>query len=164
VLINGTHSIETSYEVTVETQRQVFEQLYRQDVQFEGMILKPSMVISGTDCPQRAGVEQVAEETLRCLQQTVPAAVPGIAFLSGGQGDEEATQHLNRMNQMAVELSLPWRLTFSYARALQNQVLETWKGDASKAAQAGQALLHRARLNSLASLGEYTAEMEAQAA
>ncbi len=164
VLINGAHTIETSYEVTVETQRQVFEQLYRQGVQFEGMILKPSMVISGTDCPQRAGVEQVAEETLRCLQQTVPAAVPGIAFLSGGQGDEQATQHLNAMNQMAAERSLPWRLTFSYARALQNQVLETWRGDASKAEQARQALLHRAKLNSLASIGEYSLDMERQAA
>jgi len=164
VLINGAHTIETSYEVTVETQRQVFEQLYRQGVQFEGMILKPSMVISGTDCPQRAGVEQVAEETLRCLQQTVPAAVPGIAFLSGGQGDEQATQHLNAMNQMAAKRSLPWRLTFSYARALQNQVLETWRGDASKAEQASQALLHRAKLNSLASIGEYSLDMERQAA
>ncbi|NBC48574.1 MAG: fructose-bisphosphate aldolase class I [Gammaproteobacteria bacterium] len=164
VLINGAHTIETSYEVTVETQRQVFEQLYRQGVQFEGMILKPSMVISGTDCPQRAGVEQVAEETLRCLQQTVPAAVPGVAFLSGGQSDEEATQHLNTMNQMAAKLSLPWQLTFSYARALQNQVLETWRGDAAKAEQASQALLHRAKLNSLASLGDYAPDMEREAA
>jgi len=164
VLINGAHTIETSYEVTVETQRQVFEQLYRQGVHFEGMVLKPSMVISGTDCPQRAGVEQVAEQTLRCLQQTVPAAVPGIAFLSGGQSDEEATQHLNTMNQMARELPLPWRLTFSYARALQNQVLETWRGDAAKAEQASQALLHRAKLNALASRGEYTPDMERTAA
>jgi len=122
------------------------------------------MVISGTDCPQRAGIEQVAEWTLRCLQQTVPAAVPGIAFLSGGQGDEEATQHLNTMNQMARRLSLPWRLTFSYARALQNPVLHIWKGDASKAEQASQALLHRAKLNSLASKGEYEPDMERQAA
>ena len=164
VLINGAHTIETSYDVTVETQRQVFEQLYRQGVHFEGMILKPSMVISGTDCPQRAGVEQVAEQTLRCLQQTVPAAVPGIAFLSGGQSDEEATQHLNTMSQMARELSLPWQLTFSYARALQNQVLETWRGDAGKAEQASQALLHRAKLNALASRGEYAADMERAAA
>ena len=164
VLINGAHTIETSYEVTVETQRQVFEQLYRQAVQLEGMILKPSMVISGTECPQRSGVDQVAEETLRCLQQTVPAAVPGVAFLSGGQDDEQATQHLNAMNQMAAKLSLPWRLTFSYARALQNQVLETWRGDASKAEQASEALLQRAKLNALASVGEYAPEMESKAA
>jgi fructose-bisphosphate aldolase class I len=163
VLINGSHTIETSYEVTVETQRRVFEQLYRQGIDFEGMILKPSMVISGTECPQRAGIEQVAEQTLRCLQQTVPAAVPGIAFLSGGQGDEEATQHLNAMNRMATSLSLPWRLTFSYARALQNPVLNIWKGDTSKAEQARQALLHRARLNALASNGEYEPSMEQQA-
>ncbi|MCF7979914.1 MAG: fructose-bisphosphate aldolase class I [Chromatiaceae bacterium] len=160
VLINGAHTIETSYEVTVETQRQVFEQLYRQGVQLEGMILKPSMVISGTECPQRSGVEQVAEATLRCLQQTVPAAVPGVAFLSGGQDDVQATQHLNAMNQMAAQRSLPWRLTFSYARALQNQVLETWRGDASKAEQASEALLQRAKLNALASIGKYAPEME----
>lgn len=126
----------------------------------EGIILKPSMVISGTECPQRSGVKQVAEATLRYLQQTVPAAVPGVAFLSGGQGDEQATQHLNAMNQMAAQRSLPWRLTFSYARALQNQVLETWRGDASKAEQASEALLQRAKLNALASLGKYASEME----
>jgi len=164
VMIDGTHSIETSYRVTVETQRQVFEQLYRQGIDFEGMILKPSMVISGTECPQRAGTDEVAEATLLCLQQTVPAAVPGIAFLSGGQGDEEATQHLNAMNEQASYLSIPWRLTFSYARALQNPVLNIWQGDASKAERAAQALLERAKLNSLASKGEYRAEMERQAA
>lgn len=164
VLINGAHTIETSYDVTVETQRRVFDQLYRQGVDFEGMVLKPSMVISGTDCPQRAGVEQVAEETLRCLKQAVPAAVPGVAFLSGGQTDEQATQHLNAMNLIAREQSLPWRLTFSYARALQNPALNIWKGDPEKVDAARKALLQRAKLNALASEGKYSSELERQEA
>jgi fructose-bisphosphate aldolase class I len=164
VLINGAHTIETSYEVTLETQRRVFGQLHRQGVLFEGMVLKPSMVISGTECPQRAGVERVAEETIRCLRNTVPAAVPGIAFLSGGQTEQEATQHLNAMNVRAREMQLPWRLTFSYARALQNPVLETWRGDPAKAEQAGKELLHRAKMNAAASLGEYDEAMEQQKA
>lgn len=164
VLINGAHTIETSYDVTVETQRRVFDQLYRQDVDFAGMVLKPSMVISGTDCPQRAGVEEVAEQTLRCLQQTVPAAVPGIAFLSGGQSDEEATRHLNAMNLMAREAALPWRLTFSYARALQNPALNLWQGDPANVDRARKALLARAKLNALASQGEYTEQLEQQEA
>jgi fructose-bisphosphate aldolase class I len=164
VLINGAHTIETSYEVTMETQRRVFGQLHRQGVMFEGMVLKPSMVISGTDCPQRAPVERVAEETLRCLRTTVPAAVPGIAFLSGGQSDAEATRHLDAMNRMAGDLRLPWQLTFSYARALQNPVLETWRGDPARADQASKELLHRAKLNAMASLGEYTEDMEQQKA
>lgn len=164
VLINGDHTIEKSYEITVATQRTVFEQLYRQGVAFEGMVLKPSMVISGKECPHQASVEQVAEETIRCLEQTVPAAVPGVAFLSGGQADEQATQHLNAMNIMAKEMDLPWRLTFSYARALQNPALETWKGETGNVEQAQKELLHRARLNALASAGEYTEEMEQQRA
>ena len=164
VLINGAHTIETSYEVTLETQRRVFGQLHRQGVMFEGMVLKPSMVISGTDCPQRATVERVAEETLNCLRTTVPAAVPGIAFLSGGQSDADATRHLDAMNRMGRDLRLPWQLTFSYARALQNPVLETWRGDPSRAEQASRELLHRAKLNAAASSGEYTEDMEQQQA
>ncbi len=164
VLINGAHSIETCYDVTVETQRTVFEQLYKQDTSFEAMVLKPSMVIPGKECPQQATVEQVAEETIRCLQHTVPAAVPGIAFLSGGQTDEQATQHLNAMNVMARQMDLPWRLTFSYARALQNAPLSTWKGEARYVKRAQKQLAHRARLNSLASKGEYSEEMEQQRA
>ena len=164
VLLDGGHSIETCYEVTVETQRTVFEQLYRQNVIFEGMVLKPSMVLSGKDCAQKANNEQVAEQTIRCLQTTVPAAVPGIAFLSGGQSDEEATQHLNAMNTMARDLSVPWRLTFSYARALQHPALTTWQGDSAKIEQARKVLLLRARLNSLASQGEYKDSMEQQQA
>jgi len=160
VLIDGDHTIETSYEVTARTQRAVFEQLYRQGVLFEGMVLKPSMVISGKQCPQQAGVEQVAEQTLRCLRQSVPAAVPGIAFLSGGQTELQATQHLDAMNRMAGDLHVPWRLTFSYARALQNPALSTWKGDSANVEAARKALLHRARLNAVASRGEYHADME----
>ncbi|MBI3561951.1 MAG: fructose-bisphosphate aldolase class I [Gammaproteobacteria bacterium] len=164
VLLDGDHSIETCYAVTVETQRCVFEQLYKQDVAFEGMILKPSMVVSGKTCSQRAGVQQVAEQTIRCLRQAVPATVPGIAFLSGGQSDEEATQHLNAMNLLAKKMDLPWRLTFSYARALQNCAMNIWKGEATKVDAARKALLLRAKLNSLASRGEYNPTMEQQKA
>lgn len=165
VLLDGGHTIETSYDVTLATQRAVFEQLFKQGVVFEGMVLKPSMVISGKDCPQRADIQRVAEETIRCLSNAVPASVPGIAFLSGGQSDEEASQHLNIMNNIAKNRhDLPWRLTFSYARALQHVALTTWRGDASKVEEAQKALLHRARLNSMASRGDYTQEMEHQQA
>jgi fructose-bisphosphate aldolase class I len=160
VLIDGDHTIERCYDVTLETQRVVFEELYRQGVFFGGMILKPSMVISGKQCPKRAGVEQVAEMTVQCLRNTVPASVPGVAFLSGGQGDEEATAHLNAMNVIARSVSLPWKLTFSYARALQNPAMETWRGDASKVEAARKVFLHRAKMNSAASQGQYKVEME----
>ncbi|MGE0372717.1 MAG: class I fructose-bisphosphate aldolase, partial [Gammaproteobacteria bacterium] len=130
VLIDGDHTLERSFEVTLETQRIVFDELYRQGVLFEGMILKPSMVIAGKKCPQQSSPEQVAEWTLRCLRSTVPAAVPGIAFLSGGQGDEQATQNLNAMNVLGRDLHLPWRVTFSYARALQNPAMDKWAGKA----------------------------------
>jgi len=164
VLLDGDHSIEDSFVITRETQHTVFEQLYRQNIFFEGMVLKPSMVISGKDNAKQAGIQEVAERTVECLQQTVPAAVPGIAFLSGGQTDEQATQHLNAMNRLAEELALPWQLTFSYARALQHQALTTWKGDPARVDAARKALLHRAKLNSLASKGEYRDEMERQEA
>jgi fructose-bisphosphate aldolase class I len=164
VLIEGDHTIELCYEVTLETQRTVFDELYRQGIIFEGMILKPSMVIAGKKCPKRTGAEQVAEWTLRCLRSTVPAAVPGVAFLSGGQGDEEATENLNAMNVLGREMNLPWRLTFSYARALQNPALEKWSGDASKTDAARKLLLHRAKCNSAASRGVYKADMEEEKA
>jgi len=164
VLIDGDHSIERSFDVTVETQRTVFRELYAQGVAFEGMVLKPSMVISGKNASNRAGVGQVAEQTLRCLRSTVPAAVPGVAFLSGGQSDEEASAHLNAMNEMAADLHLPWRLTFSYARALQNQPMQIWKGHPENVASARKALLHRARCNSAASQGRYSPDMEREAA
>jgi fructose-bisphosphate aldolase class I len=164
VLINGDHSIERCYQVTLETQRQVFEQLYRQGVIFDGMVLKPNMVISGKDCDRQAPVDEVAEQTLRCLSNTVPAAVPGVAFLSGGQSDERATAHLNAINRMAKDRSLPWHLTFSYARALQQAAMAAWKGDPDRVEAARRILLHRARLNSLAATADYAEAMEQEAA
>jgi fructose-bisphosphate aldolase class I len=164
VLIDGDHSMERCYEVTLETQRSVFEQLYRQGVAFSGMVLKPSMVIPGKDSPQKASVEAVAELTLRCLRNTVPAAVPGIAFLSGGQTEEEATAHLNAMNVMAKDMHVPWHLTFSYARALQQPTLAAWKGDPNSVETARKILLTRAQLNAMASIGKYEHKMEQEAA
>ncbi len=158
VLINGSHTIDRCYEVTVETLHNVFDQLHRQHILYEGMILKASMVISGTECPRQASVEEVAGQTVRCLLQTVPAAVAGIAFLSGGQTNEQATAHLNAMN--ATYTRLPWPLTFSYARALQQPPMEAWRGDNQKIPEAQKALLRRARLNGAAARGEYRTEME----
>ena len=162
VLINGDHTIERCYEVTQHTLRTVFDELAEQRVVLEGMVLKPSMVISGLDCPKRAGVQEVAEQTLRCLLNTVPAAVTGIAFLSGGQGNEEATAHLNAMHNLGK--TLPWALTFSYARALQQPAIETWHGKADNVESAQKALYHRARLNGAAAVGRYQESMEKEAA
>lgn len=162
VLIDGDHTIARCYEVTEHTLRTVFRELAAQRIYLEGMILKPSMVISGLDCPNRAGVEEVAEQTVRCLLNTVPAAVPGVAFLSGGQTNEEATAHLNAMHTLGR--NLPWRLTFSYARALQQSAMEAWNGNAQNVAAAQKALHHRAKLNGAASLGRYTEAMEKEAA
>ena len=162
VLINGDHTIERCYEVSEETLRTVFNELAAQRVHLEGMILKPSMVISGLDCPNRAGITEVAEQTVRCLLNTVPAAVTGVAFLSGGQGNEEATAHLNAMHNLGG--TLPWALTFSYSRALQQPTIARWGGDAGQVENAQKALYHRAKLNGAASLGRYTEEMEKEAA
>lgn len=164
VLIDGDHTLERSFEVTLETQRIVFDELHRQGVLFEGMILKPSMVIAGKKCAQKSTPEQVAEWTLRCLRSTVPAAVPGIAFLSGGQGDEQATQNLNAMNVLGRDLRLPWRVTFSYARALQNPAMEKWAGKAANVDAARRLFLHRAKCNSAASRGQYKPAMEQEKA
>src|SRR4029078_12907661 len=127
VLLDGNHTIERSQEVTEKTLEITFTELFLQRVRFEGMILKPSMVVSGKDNPRQAGVEEVAERTIRCLKRTVPAAVPGISFRAGGQTPEKATEHLNAMNNMGP---LPWEVSFSYARALQDPALKAWKGDA----------------------------------
>ncbi|HEY9872892.1 MAG TPA: class I fructose-bisphosphate aldolase [Candidatus Obscuribacterales bacterium] len=162
VLMDGDHTIERCYQVTEEVLHTVFNQLYIQRVVFEGMILKPSMVISGQDCPQQASIEEVAAATLKCLLNTVPAAVPGIAFLSGGQGNELATAHLNAMNAMSGTNS-PWALTFSYGRALQQPSMETWRGDDANASAAQKALYHRAKCNGAASTGNYSEEMEKNA-
>ena len=162
VLIDGDHDIERSYAVHEETLRAVFAALAQQRVHFPGMILKASMVISGLTATNRAGVNDVAAYTLRCLRNTVPPAVAGVAFLSGGQSNEDATAHLNAMNQMAK--NAPWPLTFSYARALQQPALDTWKGKPAHVQAAQKLLLQRARLNSMAATGSYSAQMEQQAA
>ena len=150
VLMDGSHSIDKCYEVTDTSLKTTFDQLEKQDVSLEGIILKPNMVISGLDCPQQASVEQVAEMTLKCLRANVPSEVTGIAFLSGGQSSDFATAHLNTMN--AMDSNLPWNLTFSYGRALQQDALNKWKGKNREEAQS--AFLKRAKDNSLASMGK----------
>ncbi|MDX1513259.1 MAG: class I fructose-bisphosphate aldolase [Gammaproteobacteria bacterium] len=162
VLLDGDHSIDRCLEVTEATLRAVFASLAEQRVLLEGTILKASMVLSGKSARGRAGVEEVAEKTLLCLRRTVPAALPGIVFLSGGQSPQEATAHLNAMNAMAD--GAPWKLSFSYSRALQEPCLKTWAGDAANGKAAQNALYHRAQLNSAASLGNYSDAMEKRAA
>jgi fructose-bisphosphate aldolase, class I len=162
VLMDGAHSIERCEEVTNRVLQTVFDELFAQRVLLEGMVLKPNMVISGKKAPHRAGPEVVAETTLRTLRRHVPAAVPGIAFLSGGQSPEEATLHLALMNRIGAPL--PWALTFSYGRALQDDALKAWGGKAANVAAGQKAYGKRARLNGLAAVGRYTAEMESQAA
>ena len=161
VLIDGDHTIERCFEVTETTLQTVFAELAEQRVMLEGMILKPNMVISGKDCPEQASPDQVAEETIRCLRRTVPGAVPGIAFLSGGQSPEQATLHLNLMNQMGAQ---PWQVGFSYARALQGPPMEAWKGDPSNVEAAQKLFAHRAKMASAARQGEYDENMEKEAA
>src|SRR5207244_3818646 len=147
VLMDGDHTIERSFDVTSRTLHAVFTELRDQRVHFEQILLKPNMVLSGYDAPDRAGTQEVAEATLRCFRRHVPAAVPGIVFLSGGQTDEDATAHLNAMNAMGPH---PWELSFSYGRALQAAPLKAWRGDPANVAAAQQAFLHRARMNGLA--------------
>jgi len=157
VLMDGTHDIDRCEAVTEATLRSVFAALANQRVRLEEMVLKPSMVISGKDCPKQASVSEVAARTLAVLKRTVPAAVPGIAFLSGGQSDELASAHLDAMNRLGGG---PWALTFSYGRALQQPSLKAWKGAPANVPAAQAALLHRARMNGLAALGQYQAAME----
>jgi len=161
VLMDGDNTIERCEEVTEWTLRETFAALASQRVAYEKMILKPSMVISGKKCPKQAPVREVAERTLAVLRRTVPAAVPGIAFLSGGQSDEVATAHLDVMNKLG---GVPWTLSFSYGRALQHAAQQTWKGGAANVAAAQAAFLHRARMNSLAATGKYSTELEKRAA
>ena len=158
VLMDGNHTIDRCEEVTNETLHQVFTALHKHKVTLEYIILKPSMVISGKDCKEQASVKDVAERTVTTLRRTVPAAVPSINFLSGGQTPEIATTHLNAMNNIAT--TLPWQLSFSYGRALQEPCLNTWAGNNDNTAEAQQALLKRAQLNSAACTGEYNAMME----
>ena len=160
VLMDGPHSshdIDECYRVTEWTLRTVFRELYDARVSLEGMVLKPNMIIAGQKAAKQASAEEVAEKTVRCLKATVPASVPGIAFLSGGQPDEAATQHLSLMNAIG---NLPWALTFSYGRALQAAALTAWGGKAENVAAGQRAFSHRARMNSLAALGKWEAKLE----
>ncbi len=159
ILMDGEHDIDVSFEVTEETLRTVFDALYREDVYLEGMILKPNMVLSGYSCAKQASVEEVAEATVTCFLRAVPAAVPGICFLSGGQSDLLATQHLNAMNAMD-EVVKPWKLSFSYGRALQQAALKAWGGDDSNVETAQKAIYHRAKCNGAATVGQYSEKME----
>jgi fructose-bisphosphate aldolase, class I len=157
VLMDDDHSIDRSEDVTAATLRTVFAQLAEQRVLLEGMVLKPNMLLSGYGCPEQAGVEEVAERTLACFRRVVPAAVPGIAFLSGGQSDERAAAHLSAMNTIG---GAPWELSFSYGRALVGAPLKVWAADTARVADAQAAFLHRARCNAAARRGEYVKSME----
>lgn len=159
VLMDGEHTLARCCEVTQEVLRTVFNQLYTQRVALEGMILKPNMVLAGLDCSRQDSVEEVADATVMCLLRAVPAAVPVIAFLSGGQSGELASARLNAMN-VRFKPRLPWVLSFSFGRAIQQPALEIWQGQASNLLTAQQALHHRARCNRAARRGEYTAAME----
>ncbi len=157
VLMDGAHTIERCDTVTARTLQSVFEELFRFQVALEGILLKPNMVISGLDCPVQADVEEVARRTVACFQKVVPAAVPGVVFLSGGQSARIATAHLNAMNALGDQ---PWELSFSYGRALQEDPLKTWRGDAAHTQAAQQAFYHRAQCNGAARYGEYSEAME----
>ena len=161
VLMDGDHDADTCYAVTERVLKATFEQLDLQKVQLEGMVLKPNMVVPGKKSVKRASVEEVAEKTVRLLKACVSGVVPGIAFLSGGQSDEEATAHLDAMNKLGP---LPWKLTFSYGRALQAAPQKAWAGKAENVGKAQHAFAHRARMNGLASLGQWKAELEKKAA
>jgi fructose-bisphosphate aldolase class I len=157
VLMDGDHTIERCDQVSRDTLAAVFAALRRMRVRLDGMLLKPNMVVSGSDCPTQAGVEEVAQATLACLRDHVPASVPGIVFLSGGQSDQTATAHLNAMNRLG---GAPWQLSFSYGRALQAPALKAWKGEPANRQAAQRAFYQRARLNGAARSGSWTEAME----
>ena len=157
VIMDGSHSVERCYEVTSAALTQLYAQLAEQDVHLEGTILKPNMVLSGTQHDAQAGVQQVAEMTIDCFKKCVPEAVPGIVFLSGGQSDEDATAHLDAMNKIG---GLAWKLSFSYGRALQAAPLKTWLGETGNVTAAQAAFAHRARMNGLAAQGQWDAALE----
>ena len=164
VLMDGpvaVHDADTCYAASEKTLKAVFEQLKLANVNLRGIVLKPSMVVAGKNAPKQAGAKEVAEKTLRLLRATVPAEVPGIAFLSGGQSDQQATEHLSLMNQAG---KLPWPLTFSYGRALQAAAMKAWAGKPENVAAAQKAFLHRVRMNSLAASGRWAPDLEKQAA
>jgi fructose-bisphosphate aldolase class I len=157
VLMDGAHEIDRCDEVTRFVLKAVFDELYDLNVALEGIVLKPNMVIAGKKAPTRADVQEVAERTISALRATVPSAVPGIAYLSGGQSDEEATAHLNAMNAIG---GFPWRMTFSYGRALQAAPQKAWAGERQNVPVAQRAFAHRARMNALASLGQWEGSLE----
>jgi fructose-bisphosphate aldolase, class I len=160
VLMDGTHTIERAYHVTSRVLNALYTELFDQRLDIEGTLLKPNMVLSGYDASDRAGADEVAEWTLRCFYKHVPAAVPGIVFLSGGQSDEDATAHLNAMNARGPH---PWQLSFSYGRALQAPALKAWVGKAENVEAGQRAYYHRAKMNSAARTGAYAPEMEREA-
>ena len=157
--MDGTHTIDKCSEVSGKVLRTLFNQLYKQRVDLRGIILKPNMILPGNDCPKQDDLETVAAATISCLMESVPAAVPGIAFLSGGQPAELASARLNQMNGNR-DKTLPWALTFSFARAIQQPALEIWKGQRENVKVAQQALYQRARCNNAARRGDYSAAME----
>jgi fructose-bisphosphate aldolase class I len=161
VLMDGDHTIDRCEQATESALKTVFAKLLEYRVVLEGIILKPNMVLSARDCPTQASVAEVAERTIRCFKRVVPAAVPGVAFLSGGQSSELATERLSAMNAMGPH---PWEVSFSYSRALQDPVLKTWKGDAANVEKAQKIFHHRAKLNGTARFGKYTKDMEKVAA
>ncbi|MBX3491682.1 MAG: fructose-bisphosphate aldolase class I [Parvibaculum sp.] len=157
VLMDGGHDVDRCFEVTEETLRILFDRLAAHRVRLEGTVLKPNMVIAGKKCGKQASVEEVAEKTIACFRRTVPAAIPGIVFLSGGQSDEDATAHLNAMNAIG---GFPWKMSFSYGRALQAAPLKAWGGEAQNVPAGQRAFLHRAKMNGLATLGDWKAALE----
>ena len=161
VLMDGGHDIDTCVKVTEWVLKETFQQLYYQKVELEGIVLKPNMAVAGKKSAKKASVEKVAEKTVKMLKACVPGAVPGIAFLSGGQSDEEATAHLDAMNKIG---NLPWALTFSYGRALQAAPQKAWAGKAENVAAGQRAFSHRAKMNGLAALGQWKADLEKKAA
>jgi len=161
ILMDGDHDIDRCYSVSEWTLKATFEELYYNRVALEGIVLKPNMAVPGKKSARRASVEEVAEKTVRLLKACVPGAVPGIAFLSGGQSDEEATAHLDAMNKLGP---LPWKLTFSYGRALQAAPQKAWRGKSENVAAAQRAFTHRAKMNSLAAIGQWKQDLEKKAA
>jgi fructose-bisphosphate aldolase class I len=161
VLMDGDNDIDATYAVTEWVLKETFQQLYYLNVALEGIVLKPNMIVPGVKAAKQASIDEVAEKTIKCLKACVPSAVPGIAYLSGGQADEAATAHLNRMNQIG---GFPWKMTFSYGRALQAAPQKAWSGKKENVAAAQAAFLHRARMNGLASKGEWQAALEKLAA
>jgi fructose-bisphosphate aldolase class I len=161
VLMDGDHDADRCFTVTERVLKTVFNELFEAHVMLERMVLKPNMIIPGKKCAKKVSVQEVAEKTVTVLKICVPAAVPGIAFLSGGQSDEQATAHLDAMNKIG---NLPWKLTFSYGRALQHAPQTTWKGRQENVAAAQRAFSHRARMNGLAALGQWKSDLEKKAA